>query len=156
MPPTTRGSIAPMLALAVALGGCASWLPGADRIDVQQGNVLTDGDIAGLAPGQSRARVRELIGAPVLASPFHADRWDYVYYRTDAGGTPDPQRLTLIFEGDTLRRVLDRYEPPQDPLPESYGGTPPEPEQPAGGGGGRPGPGRPGPGSPGPGMPGPG
>lgn len=142
--PPARALAAALLTLA--LGGCAAWLPDADRLNVQQGNVLSSADIDRLVRGQSRARVRELIGEPVLASPFRADRWDYVYYKTEAGSyTQDgAQRLTLFFGPNGLERIVDRYDAPADPLPEAVEGPLPErrqPAAPAGGSGPGPAPG---------------
>lgn len=104
----------------VLLSGCAALVPDAERVTIQQGNLLTGDDIAALEPGQTRARVRELIGEPILGSPFRADRWDYVYYRTRAGrAVEQPQRLTLYFdERDRLASVRNDYRPPGEPLPE--------------------------------------
>jgi outer membrane protein assembly factor BamE len=105
---------------ALALGGCAFLVPDAERIEIQQGNLLSTGDIAALETGQTRARVRELIGDPILGAPFRRNRWDYVYYRTEAGRElENPQRLTLYFdERDRVSSIQNRYQPPEDPLPE--------------------------------------
>lgn len=98
---------------AAAANGCASWIPGGDRMTVQQGNVLTAANLEELRPGLTRAGVRDLLGTPVLKAPFHRDRWDYLYYDVEAGReVMSPQRLTLFFEDDTLTRILRRYEPP--------------------------------------------
>lgn len=98
--------------LAVAVAGCASWLPGGNRMAVQQGNILSAADLEALRTGLTRARVRELLGTPVLDTTFRRDRWDYLYYNVEAGREASPQRLTLYFEGDTLTRIVGRYTPP--------------------------------------------
>jgi outer membrane protein assembly factor BamE len=49
------------------------------RIDVQQGNVLTQEMVSQLRPGLSMDQVRFILGTPVLADMFHANRWDYFY-----------------------------------------------------------------------------
>lgn len=102
------------------LGGCAALVPDAERITIQQGDLLSRDDIAALEPGQTRARVRELIGTPILETPFRQDRWDYVYYRIEAGRpVQDPQRLTVYFnERDRVASIQNRYQPPADPVPE--------------------------------------
>lgn len=134
----------PALACALLLlTGCASWLPDARRIEVQQGNVLTADDIAALEPDMSRAMVRERIGAPVLAESFSSDQWDYIYYQTEAGReTGDIQRLSLHFEGDRLVRIRNDYEPPEAPLPDELPDMPEEnaPAPGASGGGTEPAP----------------
>lgn len=105
---------------SLLLGGCAALVPDAERPEIQQGNLLSGDDIAALEEGQTRDRVRELIGEPVLGAPFRRDRWDYVYYRTEAGRpVENPQRLTVHFdEEDRVASIQDQYEPPDDPTPE--------------------------------------
>jgi outer membrane protein assembly factor BamE len=99
----------------LTLNGCALLAPDAERPDTQQGNYLSPAAIERLEVGQSRAQVRKAIGSPILASPFRSDRWDYVYFRSEAGrpiGTR--QRLTLYFDQqDRLARVRNRYDPPE-------------------------------------------
>lgn len=130
--------------VAAATGGCASWLSGGDRMDVQQGNILTAADLKALEPGLTRERVRALLGTPVLEAPFHDDRWDYLYYQVDAGRAVSPQRLTLFFDGDTLVRIDERYTPPDPEALEEAPAGPPTPPDP-GPAGPQPTPPRPGP-----------
>ena len=68
---------------ALLASGCAALVPDAERIDIQQGNLLSSEDIAQLETGLTRSQVRERVGAPILASPWRPNRWDYVYYRTE-------------------------------------------------------------------------
>lgn len=117
--------------LVLALPGCAALLPDGQRIDVQQGNVLDPEAIAELEPGQSRERVRELVGEPVLDTPFHADRWDYVYFLTTQGRDADAQRLTLVFGPQGLESIDDQYSVPDDPVPDVPTGPLPDAERPA-------------------------
>lgn len=114
--------------IGLILGGCAALVPDAERVEIQQGNLLSNDDIAALEEGQTRARVRELIGDPILGAPFRRDRWDYVYYRTKAGRSVDnAQRLTLYFdERDRVVSIQNRYQPPDEPVPE--GDTQPLPD----------------------------
>ena len=58
------------------------------KIDIQQGNVLTQEMVAQLKPGMTRDQVRFVLGTPLLADVFHADRWDYIYrFRPGKGGS---------------------------------------------------------------------
>lgn len=77
------------------------------RIDVQQGNVLTQEMVAQLKPGQTKDQVRYILGTPMLADVFHAQRWDYVY-RFQDGRTKavDTRRLSVFFDANgRLERV---------------------------------------------------
>jgi len=49
------------------------------RIDVRQGNFVTQEMVAQLKPGLTRDQVRFILGSPLVADMFHVDRWDYVY-----------------------------------------------------------------------------
>lgn len=136
----------------ILLSGCG--LITANRPDTQQGNVLKRSEIAELREGMPRARVRELIGPPVLQDRMHPDRWDYIYYRTLAGTEVEQvQRLSLFFEGDRLARIDDRYEAPEPEPIETESGPLPDAEQPPSPSEGPPEPNVPSPGPDRPGMP---
>ena len=109
-----------LAAAAVFLGGCAFLVPEAERPEIQQGKLLSNEDIAALEEGQTRARVRELLGEPILGAPFRRNRWDDLYYRAKAGrDIGNPQRLTLYFdEQDRVASIRSRYQPPDEPVPE--------------------------------------
>jgi outer membrane protein assembly factor BamE len=96
------------------LGGCASSRQSEDgffaritpyRIEIVQGNVVTSEQAARVRPGLTRAQVRDILGTPLLADPFHADRWDYIFtIRRD--GLPNQRRSVIVwFEGDTLKSI---------------------------------------------------
>ena len=74
------------------------------RIDIVQGNVVTREQAAALRPGMPREQVRDVLGTPLLASVFHADRWDYVFTLKRQGVEPQALRLTVFFKGDALER----------------------------------------------------
>jgi len=82
-------------------------LPGLSpyRIDIQQGNVVTQDMVAKLKPGMTRQQVRFVLGTPPIVDPFHPDRWDYVYYLNRGGKVIEHRRLVLLFNGDTLKRI---------------------------------------------------
>lgn len=81
------------------------------RIDRVQGNVVTREQVAALKPGMPRLLVRDILGTPLLASVFHADRWDYVFTFNRQGAESQARRVSVYFKGD----VLERFE--ADDLP---------------------------------------
>ncbi|WP_286297436.1 outer membrane protein assembly factor BamE [Polynucleobacter sp. TUM22923] len=71
--------------------------------DVVQGNFISSEQYAKLAVGQSREQVRQILGTPLLASYFHANRWDYVFEFKRANQVMGKERrVTVFFEGDKL------------------------------------------------------
>lgn len=88
-----RSALAALL-LTGALAGCVTEY----RIDVQQGNVLTQEVVGQLKPGMSKDQVRYLLGTPLLADMFHSNRWDYVYrMQNGKTGKVEERRLTVFF-----------------------------------------------------------
>jgi outer membrane protein assembly factor BamE len=74
------------------------------RIDVVQGNVVTQEIMSQIQPGLGRMQVREILGTPLLVDPFHVDRWDYVF-TIRRQGVPDQQRrVTVFFKSDAVER----------------------------------------------------
>jgi outer membrane protein assembly factor BamE len=76
------------------------------RIDVQQGNVVTQEVVAKLRPDMTRAQVKFVLGTPLVADKFHPDRWDYFYKFDKAGNPREQRRLTLVFSEDKLKQIL--------------------------------------------------
>jgi outer membrane protein assembly factor BamE len=72
------------------------------RIDVQQGNYVTQDLVDKLKPGMTKAEVRQLLGTPLLNDVFHADRWDYLFTNTKRTKRDDGKRLTVLFKDDKV------------------------------------------------------
>lgn len=81
------------------------------RMEVVQGNVVTQEIMAQIQPGLGRAQVREILGTPLLTDVFHENRWDYVF-TIARQGIPAQQRRVSVFFKDN---VVERFE--ADPLP---------------------------------------
>jgi outer membrane protein assembly factor BamE len=92
--------------LAALLAACSGVpLLSPYRIDVQQGNLVTQEMVVTLKPGMSRDQVKFVLGTPLLTDVFHADRWDYVYRLQRGGGGVEERRLAVFFEKELLKRV---------------------------------------------------
>ncbi|CAN0072997.1 unnamed protein product [Phaeothamnion confervicola] len=75
------------------------------RIDIQQGNFLSQETVSQLKKGMTREQVRFVLGTPLVTDIFHPDRWDYVYYRELQDGKTDRRNISVFFEQDRLARV---------------------------------------------------
>ena len=96
--------------MLLALAGCkqAPELPtvvSPYKIDVQQGNVITQDMIAKLKAGMTRSQVRYVLGSPLVVDPFRLDRWDYVSTYQRQGKDVERRRVTVIFDDDKLIRI---------------------------------------------------
>jgi len=71
--------------------------------DVVQGNFISSEQYAKLQLDMTREQVRQILGTPLLASYFHANRWDYVFEFKRAGQTVGKERhVTVFFDGDKV------------------------------------------------------
>jgi outer membrane protein assembly factor BamE len=75
------------------------------RMDVRQGNMVSQEMVAQLRPGLSREQVRFILGSPLVADMFHVDRWDYVYRFQPGKGEAQQRRLVVFFQDNKLTRV---------------------------------------------------
>jgi len=90
----------PLLLLAATLAvGCVH------KIDIQQGNVVVADQLARVKVGMSRPEVRQILGTPLLADAFHANRWDYFFYNEKRGTEIERNKFTVHFENDKVTRV---------------------------------------------------
>lgn len=92
--------------------GCSSLhLPGVYKIDVPQGNIVTQEMVNQLHPGMSKKQVSYAMGTPLVIDVFHPDRWDYIYSFQSGRHSREQHRVTLYFEQDKLVRIEGDYHP---------------------------------------------
>jgi outer membrane protein assembly factor BamE len=75
------------------------------KVEIQQGNVVSQEMVSQLKPGMSKEQVRFVLGTPLLADIFHADRWDYIYWRETPAGQREQRKLAVHFADGRLARV---------------------------------------------------
>ncbi len=93
------------LFLALALAACGVSLS-PHRIEIQQGNYVTQEMVAQLKPGMTRDQVRFVLGTPLVADIFHAARWEYIFVRQRANSRDvEYRRIAVFFEDGKLKRV---------------------------------------------------
>lgn len=109
---------------ATLLAGCS--FPGVYKIDIQQGNVITQDMIDQLRPGMTRSQVRFIMGNPLIVDTFHTDRWDYLYSIQPGGGQRRQERISLFFnEQDQLINLSGDFRPGVSRDQEILGGQAP-------------------------------
>ena len=93
------------------------------KLDINQGNYLTQDQLEKLKVGQTRQQVRTVLGTPLLADPFHANRWDYVYEFQRQGRMLEHRQFTVYFVDDRLARWEgDEMPPPPAEVARAGGG----------------------------------
>ena len=85
------------------------------RMEIQQGNYISQEMVSQLRPGMTREQVRFILGTPLLADIFHADRWDYVFYRDVLGGVREERKIAVIFQDGRLARIVGDVVPAAAP-----------------------------------------
>jgi outer membrane protein assembly factor BamE len=117
---------APALLAACALAGCSSfsnepasvkgfiaWIS-PYQADVVQGNVVTTEQISQIKPGMTRVQVRDILGTPLIADPFHAQRWDYVFTMKRQGFDDQQRSFFVLFDNDAVQKVDSPPLPSED------------------------------------------
>ncbi len=113
MPPRYRKwKFYPMRILLISLTIvclCACSFPGVYKINVEQGNIVTQEMVDQLKPGMNRRQVRFILGTPLVEDTFNQNRWDYLYVKRNGEKVLSESRLTVEFEGDALVSDFGRH-----------------------------------------------
>ena len=101
---------------AITLAGCAqttqpfdNFIPlitqfGVYKLDINQGNYISQDMVDKLKTGQTKAQVRTALGTPLITSAFRDNRWDYVYEFQRNGRVREHRQFTVYFKEDSLAR----------------------------------------------------
>ena len=112
-PPNRLPKVNPRLTafalVAFVLAGCSHvpQVPGLKpyRMDIQQGNYVSQDMVAKLKRGMTKDQVRYVLGTPLVTDIFHDKRWDYIYYHDLPNGKREERKLTVYFDNGRLDRV---------------------------------------------------
>jgi outer membrane protein assembly factor BamE len=110
--PARRLGLPALVLAAFAVTGCATvdeYLPtlrtfGVYKLDINQGNYLSQDMVDKLKVGQTKPQVRQLLGTALVVSPFRENRWDYVYEFTKQGQVVAHRTFTVYFVDEKLAR----------------------------------------------------
>jgi outer membrane protein assembly factor BamE len=102
-------------ATVIGLSACAGY--GVHKIDIQQGNLVTQEQLAKVKTGMNRVDVKNILGTPLLQDVFNGNRWDYAF--SDDRGTKlgpfgrDRQkyRVTIVFANDAVEKIEGEASP---------------------------------------------
>ena len=100
--------------LLISLLFCTAFLTASGCVyqaNLSQGNLLKQEDLDQVEVGMTRAQVRFLLGTPMVDDPFHADRWDYVYFlRVGRNSATFKRWVSIYYSGEIVREVVDGQE----------------------------------------------
>jgi outer membrane protein assembly factor BamE len=100
----------------LAIAACAALLAGCVyRIEIQQGNYVTQDQVQKLKTGMTRTEVRQALGTPLLQDVFHADRWDYYFSHAKGGKAGERKLFSVHFKDDKLASFTGDVQPPAPP-----------------------------------------
>lgn len=102
------------LILSTLLGAILSSNGCLYRMDVAQGNYLTQEQLDQIKIGMTRSQVEFALGSPALVDPYAPDVWVYNYFFYDGNSDKSQsESLLLTFSGDKLQKIRGQY--PDEP-----------------------------------------
>jgi outer membrane protein assembly factor BamE len=75
------------------------------KLEIQQGNLISQESISNLKRGMTKQQVQALIGTSLMKDSFNNNRWDYVFYHNKKSNKNKQQSITLLFENDVLAGI---------------------------------------------------
>lgn len=94
-----------ILSISLLMAGCVY------QAALSQGNLLDQEDIDQVKVGMTRGQVRFLLGTPMIADPFHDNRWDYVYFlRIGRQDASFKRWLSVYFDGENVTEIVTDQE----------------------------------------------
>jgi outer membrane protein assembly factor BamE len=119
-PRPPRSLVCAALAVGLLAGGCATidtYAPtlrsfGIYKLDINQGNFISQDMVEKLKVGQTRTQVRQILGTPLVVTVFRDDRWDYSYMFLRQGRVVEQRNFTVYFVDEKLARWEGDEAPP--------------------------------------------
>ncbi len=92
-------------AVIAIISACEAILPTPHKIDIEQGNTITQEEFESIYTGMTKQEVIQALGQPMLQDPFHSDRWDYIYRLKPGKGRLRESKFTLFFRNGVLVKI---------------------------------------------------
>ncbi len=103
----TLRTVALAAVLPTLFSACAVY-----KLDIQQGNVITEEMVEKLANGMDKIQVNSIVGTPLVVDPFRDNRWEYVYsMKKDDHVTQQFSYVTLVFNQEKLSDIQVHEKP---------------------------------------------
>jgi len=67
------------------------------KMDIEQGNVITQAQVDKIHRGMTISQVKDIMGNPILTNVFDPSHADYVYTYKPGYGTPIEKHITISF-----------------------------------------------------------
>lgn len=94
-----------LLTFGLVLSGCGL----VRKMDIQQGNILTQERVSQLRTGMTKPQVQAIMGTPVLLNTFNDGRIDYVYTYQPGNGSMTEKHLVLYFNRSGILQNIRAY-----------------------------------------------
>ncbi len=89
--------------ISLSLSGCVY------KIDVQQGNIITNRDVAKLHPGMSAVAVEQILGDPLLRNIYKGNQMYYVYTMKQGRHEMHRRNLTIYFKNGRVTQFTQAF-----------------------------------------------
>lgn len=93
-----------LICVGLFLSGCTFFRP--HKIDIEQGNIITERNVNKLHRGMTEAEVKKIMGIPQLTNLFTPNRIDYVYTFQVGGQNMYITRVICIFRNGILQQII--------------------------------------------------
>ena len=82
------------------------------RLDISQGNRISDSALSQLQVGMTKKQVEFLLGRPAIIDTFRPDDWHYInYLKQGSDGSVEKNVMTLHFDEDLLADIEGSLNP---------------------------------------------
>jgi outer membrane protein assembly factor BamE len=102
--PNTLSTLFSCLLVSAFIFLSACSFPGVYKINVQQGNIVTQEMLDKLKPGMTKRQVHFVLGNPVVTNVFNKDQDTYLYTYQKAGKETVSQNIKIYYADDTYLR----------------------------------------------------
>jgi len=85
------------------LTGCSLFSP--YKMDVPQGNLVTQDMLNEVEIGMSKEQVEFVLGTPITSTPTDPDLWLYFYQTSENGQIVETQSIKLNFQNGALESI---------------------------------------------------